>query len=97
MADTLPDDPLAGLDAPARDALAGLALGALARSRTWVADLLASPAVRTPGSVAPSQELVRHTLATLRPRVEASRMVREYIEHLYVPAARSAAAVVCAT
>src|ERR1700748_2530720 len=49
------------LDAPARDALAGLALGALARSRTWVADLLASPAVRTPGSVAPSQELMRHT------------------------------------
>ena len=66
MADTLPDDPLAGLDAPARDALAGLALGALARSRTWVADLLASPAVRTPGSVAPSQELVRHTFARLQ-------------------------------
>src|SRR5471032_2423347 len=60
------DDPLASLDAPARDALAALALGALARSRTWVADLLASPAARTPGSVAPSQELVRHTLARLQ-------------------------------
>ncbi len=63
---TLPDDPLAGLDAPARDALAALALGALARSRTWVTDALASPAVRTPGSVAPSQELVRHSLARLQ-------------------------------
>ena len=62
---TLPDDPLAGLDAPARDALAALALGALARSRAWVTDALASPAVRTPGSVAPSQELVRHSLARL--------------------------------
>ena len=63
---TLPDDPLAGLDAPARDALAALALGALARSRTWVTDALASPAVRTPGSAAPSQELVRHSLARLQ-------------------------------
>ena len=54
------------LDAPARDTLAALALGALARSRAWVADMLASPAVRTPGSVAPSQELVRHTLARLQ-------------------------------
>jgi superfamily II DNA or RNA helicase len=59
-------DPFAALDAPARDALAALALGALARSRAWVADLLASPAARTPGSVAPSQELVRHTLARLQ-------------------------------
>ena len=66
MADTHPDDPLAALDAPARDALAALALGALARSRAWVIDLLASPAARTPGSVAPSQELVRHTLARLQ-------------------------------
>ena len=66
MAATTPDDPLASLDAPARDVLAALALGALARSRTWVGDLLASPAVRTPGSVAPSQELVRHTLARLQ-------------------------------
>ena len=66
MADTHPDDPFAALDAPARDALAALALGALARSRTWVTDLLASPAARTPGSVAPSQELVRHTLARLQ-------------------------------
>jgi superfamily II DNA or RNA helicase len=65
MAETSPDDPLAGLDAPARDALAALALGALARSRAWVGDALAMPALRTPGSVAPSQELVRHTLARL--------------------------------
>jgi len=60
------DDPLAGLDAPARDVLAALALGALARSRAWVVDALAMPALRTPGSVAPSQELVRHTLARLQ-------------------------------
>ena len=66
MAATIPDDPLAALDAPARDVLAALALGALARSRTWVGDLLASPAARTPGSVAPSQELVRHTLGRLQ-------------------------------
>lgn len=35
---------------------------------------------------------VRHTLATLGPKVQATRMVREYTERLYVPAARSAAA-----
>ena len=61
-----PDDPLATLDAPARDVLAALALGALARSRAWLADALASPALRTPGSVAPSQELVRLTLTRLQ-------------------------------
>ncbi len=61
-----PDDPLAGLDAPARDALAALALGALARTRAWVGDALASPALRAPGSVAPSQDELRHTLARLR-------------------------------
>ena len=65
-ADALPGDPFARLDAPARDALAALALGALARSRTWVSDMLTSPAVRSPGSVAPSQELLRHTLARLQ-------------------------------
>src|SRR5471032_3177492 len=67
MAATLfDDDPLANLGGPARDVLAALALGALARSRAWVCDLLASPAVRAAGSVAPSQELVRHTLARLQ-------------------------------
>jgi starch phosphorylase len=35
--------------------------------------------------------MVRHTLATLGPAVQASRMVREYVTNLYVPAARSAA------
>jgi starch phosphorylase len=35
--------------------------------------------------------LVRHTLATLSPQVQASRMVREYVERLYVPGAKSAA------
>ena len=60
------DDPLAGLDAPARDALAALALGALARSHAWVVDALASPALRTPGSVAPSQQGVRHSLVQLQ-------------------------------
>jgi starch phosphorylase len=34
---------------------------------------------------------VRHTLATLGPKVQATRMVREYTERLYVPAARLAA------
>src|SRR3954470_13445300 len=66
MADLSDDHALAGLDAPARDTLAALALGALARSRAWVADALAMPALRTPGSTAPSQELVRHTLARLQ-------------------------------
>jgi starch phosphorylase len=37
--------------------------------------------------------LVRHTLATLRPAVQATRMVREYADSLYAPAARAAAAV----
>jgi glycogen phosphorylase len=37
--------------------------------------------------------LVRHTLATLRPQVQASRMVQEYVDRLYAPAARSAAVV----
>ncbi|MGE3287841.1 MAG: alpha-glucan family phosphorylase [Pseudonocardia sp.] len=35
-------------------------------------------------------ELVRHTLTTLRPQVQASRMVREYVDDWYVPAARAA-------
>ena len=33
--------------------------------------------------------MVRHTLKSLGPKVVASRMVREYIERLYAPAARS--------
>ncbi len=37
--------------------------------------------------------MVRHTLATLRPQVQACRMVQEYVERLYAPAAESAAAV----
>ena len=37
--------------------------------------------------------MVRHTLATLRPQVQACRMVQEYVERLYAPAARSAAVV----
>ncbi len=36
---------------------------------------------------------MRHTLATLSPRLSADRMVREYVERLYVPAARSERAV----
>ena len=35
-------------------------------------------------------ESIRHTLATLSPRLSADRMVREYVERLYVPAATSA-------
>jgi glycogen phosphorylase len=33
--------------------------------------------------------MVWHTLDTLGPRVQASRMVREYVEHYYRPAART--------
>ncbi len=35
-------------------------------------------------------ELVRHTLTTLRPKVQATRMVTEYAQGLYAPAARAA-------
>ena len=34
-------------------------------------------------------EMVGHTLRALGPRVQASRMVREYVEELYIPAARA--------
>jgi starch phosphorylase len=37
--------------------------------------------------------MVRHTLATLGPKVLAGRMVRDYVEQLYTPAARSHRAV----
>ncbi len=35
-------------------------------------------------------EMVKHTLRTLGPKVDAGRMVRDYVEQLYVPAAASA-------
>ncbi len=38
-------------------------------------------------------EMVRHTLSTLGPKVLASRMVRDYVQQLYVPAATSSRAV----
>jgi starch phosphorylase len=37
-------------------------------------------------------EMVRHTLRETGPRVLATRMVRDYVDHLYVPAAGSARA-----
>jgi starch phosphorylase len=37
--------------------------------------------------------MVRHTLVTLRPQVQACRMVRDYVERYYAPAADSTAAV----
>jgi starch phosphorylase len=37
-------------------------------------------------------EMVRHTLRTLGPRLQASRMVREYVTELYVPAANAVTA-----
>jgi len=37
--------------------------------------------------------MVRHTLATLGPRVQSSRMVREYVDNFYGPAVRSVNAV----
>jgi starch phosphorylase len=39
-------------------------------------------------------ELVRHTLTSLRPQVQATRMVREYVLDWYAPAARAVAQVV---
>jgi len=36
-------------------------------------------------------EMVRHTLATLVPKVQATRMVADYVAHLYVPAAAAGA------
>ncbi|OBJ74419.1 glycosyltransferase family 1 protein [Mycobacterium sp. 1274756.6] len=39
-------------------------------------------------------EMVRHTLQTLGPKVLASRMVREYVENYYTPAAHALRAVV---
>jgi glycogen phosphorylase len=46
---------------------------------------------RTDGVPVRWVELVRHTLTTLRPQVQARRMVREYVEEWYAPAARAAA------
>jgi starch phosphorylase len=37
-------------------------------------------------------EMVGHTLRALGPRVQASRMVREYVEELYIPAAEASRA-----
>jgi starch phosphorylase len=37
-------------------------------------------------------EMVAHTLRTLGPKAQATRMVREYVTRLYVPAAQSSAA-----
>ncbi|TDC42906.1 glycosyltransferase family 1 protein [Actinomadura sp. KC345] len=39
-------------------------------------------------------EMVKHTIATLGPKVLASRMLRDYVEELYVPAAASERAMV---
>src|SRR5699024_3567515 len=36
-------------------------------------------------------EMLRHTVMTLGPKVLATRMVRDYVERLYVPAARAGA------
>lgn len=36
-------------------------------------------------------EMIRHTLATLGPKVQATRMVRDYVEQLYTPIAQSSA------
>jgi superfamily II DNA or RNA helicase len=57
-----PDAP-SGLPA---DILGALALGAVPRSRDWVADALASPALRTPGTLPPGREAVRRAFAGLR-------------------------------
>ncbi len=36
-------------------------------------------------------EMIRHTLATLGPKVQATRMVRDYVERLYAPIAKASA------
>ncbi len=41
--------------------------------------------------------MVRHTLQTLGPKVLASRMVRDYVEQYYMPAAQSLRKTVSAT
>jgi glycogen phosphorylase len=41
-------------------------------------------------------EMVAHTLRTLGPKAQATRMVRQYVSDLYVPAARSSAALAAA-
>ncbi|RZT88015.1 starch phosphorylase [Pseudonocardia sediminis] len=46
---------------------------------------------RTDGVPTRWVELVRHTLETLRPQVQATRMVGEYVHDWYLPAARAAA------
>ena len=38
-------------------------------------------------------EMMRHTLATLGPKVQATRMVRDYVEQLYTPVARASATI----
>jgi starch phosphorylase len=38
-------------------------------------------------------ESIRHTLSTLSPALSADRMVREYVERLYLPAATAARAI----
>jgi starch phosphorylase len=38
-------------------------------------------------------EMVRHTLTTLGPKVQASRMVQDYVQQLYAPAARASSRV----
>jgi starch phosphorylase len=50
---------------------------------------------RRDGKGLPSRWLksVRHTLSTLSPELSADRMVREYVQRLYMPAARGAAAI----
>lgn len=49
---------------------------------------------RTDGVPTRWVELVRHTLTALRPQVQATRMVREYVEDWYAPAARAAAVII---
>jgi starch phosphorylase len=49
---------------------------------------------RTDGVPTRWTQLVRHTLTTLRPQVQATRMVREYVEDWYAPAGRAAARII---
>ena len=80
-------------DAERRDDLEAAALYTCLR--TQVAPLFYDRGVADGVAGIPDQWLarIRHTLRTLGPKVLASRMVREYVERLYLPAAQASAVV----
>jgi superfamily II DNA or RNA helicase len=61
-----PEGPAEGLGPVELDALSALALGATPRARTWVWTALSRPALRRPGTAAPTQEALRVVFARLK-------------------------------